>query len=252
MPKPIRSANLVSFDVFEVDLRAQELYKSGHRIKLQVQPFQVLAMMLERPGEVVTREEMQKRLWPADTFVDFDHSVNTAVKKLRQALGDDKDKPRYVETLPKRGYRFLAAVKGPAGTKQMGDSAGSAASAVARATPETAASPWVGRVAKLACEKGHPFAVLAADAPTAAERQKLDRANDDVGLSLLIAAQKLIMVPDGTPLRILEVEQELSRCQARILEGEHYGKTALVPLELLEESAELNAIRGPRQWSLRN
>src|SRR5580658_7784424 len=107
MPKPVRSANLVSFDAFEVDLRAQELYQGGRRIKLQVQPFQVLAMMLERPGEVVTREEMQKRLWPADTFVDFDHSLNTAIKKLRQALGDDKKKPRFVETLPKRGYRFL-------------------------------------------------------------------------------------------------------------------------------------------------
>ncbi len=97
---------------FEVDLRAQELYKSGRKIKLQVQPFQVLAMLLEQPGEVVTREEMQKRLWPADTFVDFDHSLNTAIKKLRQALGDDKKKPRFVETLPKRGYRFLATVKG--------------------------------------------------------------------------------------------------------------------------------------------
>jgi DNA-binding winged helix-turn-helix (wHTH) protein len=249
MPKPVRSANLVSFDVFEVDLRAQELYKGGHRIKLQVQPFQILAMMLERPGEVVTREEMQKRLWPADTFVDFDHSVNTAVKKLRQALGDDKSKPRFVETLPKRGYRFLAAVKRPAGTNA---ASAALAPAVSRTAKNAAESSWVGRVAKLACEKSHPFAVLAADAPTAAERQKLDTANDDVGLSLLIAAQKLIMVPDGTPLRILEVEQELSRCQARILEGEHYGKTALVPLELLAESPELNAIRGPRQWSLGN
>ena len=249
MPKPVRSANLVSFDVFEVDLRAQELYKGGHRIKLQVQPFQILAMMLERPGEVVTREEMQKRLWPADTFVDFDHSVNTAVKKLRQALGDDKSKPRFVETLPKRGYRFLATVKRPAGTNA---ASAALAPAVSKTAKNTAESSWVGRVAKLACEKSHPFAVLAADAPTAAERQKLDTANDDVGLSLLIAAQKLIMVPDGTPLRILEVEQELSRCQARILEGEHYGKTALVPLELLAESPELNAIRGPRQWSLGN
>lgn len=251
MPKPVRSANLVTFDVFEVDLRAQELYKGGRRIKMQVQPFQVLAMMLERPGEVVTREEMQKRLWPADTFVDFDHSVNTAVKKLRQALGDDQKKPRFVETLPKRGYRFLATVKGPAGGFQQGASS-AVATAVSRAAPETVASPWVGRVARLACEAGHPFAVLATDAPTAAERQKLDAANDDVGLSLLIASQKLIMVPKGTPLRILEVEQAHSRCQARILEGEHYGKTALLPLKLLADSPELNVTRGPRQWSLRS
>jgi hypothetical protein len=92
---------------------------------------------------------------------------------------------------------------------------------------------------------------VATDAPSAAERQKLDAANDDVGLSLLIASQKLIMVPEGTPVRVLEVEQAHSRCQGRILEGEHYGKTALLPLKLLAESPELNAIRGPRQWSLR-
>ena len=78
MAQPIRSANVIRFEGFEVDLRAQELYKAGRKIKLQVQPFQVLAMLLERPGEVVTRDEMQKRLWTADTFVDFDHSVNTA------------------------------------------------------------------------------------------------------------------------------------------------------------------------------
>jgi hypothetical protein len=110
----------------------------------------------------------------------------------------------------------------------------------------------VGRVAKLCCENGHSFALLATDAPTATERHKLDTANDDVGLSLLIAAQKLVMVAEGTPLRVLEVEQALERCQARILEGEHYGKTALFPLKLLKESPELNAARKPRQWSLTN
>jgi DNA-binding winged helix-turn-helix (wHTH) protein len=215
---------------------------------LQVQPFQVLAMLLERPGEVVTRDEMQKRLWPADTFVDFDHSVNTAIKKLRQALGDDKNKPRFVETLPKRGYRFLASVKKPA--------TNSAAAEVQVAAPaaakDTAASSWVGRVAKVCCEHGHSFAVVSIDEAAATERQRLEAANDDVGLSLLIASQKLIMVPEGAPVRIIEVEPQNSRCHARILEGEHYGKTALLPLKLLAESPELNAIRGPRQWSLGN
>jgi DNA-binding winged helix-turn-helix (wHTH) protein len=247
MPTPARSKNVVRFEVFEVDLRAQELYKGGRKVKLQVQPFQVLALLLEQPGEVVTREEMQKRLWPADTFVDFDHSLNTAIKKLRQALGDDKKKPRFVETLPKRGYRFLASVKRPATSS----AAAETPMAAPVAAKEDAASSWVGRVAKLACEDRHPFAVLATDAPTAAERQKLDAANDDVGLSLLIAAQKLIMVPEGTPVRILEVEQTHLRCQGRILEGEHYGKTALLPLKLLAESPELNAVRGPRQWNLK-
>jgi DNA-binding winged helix-turn-helix (wHTH) protein len=248
MAQTVRSANVVRFEVFEVDLRAQELYKAGRKVKLQVQPFQVLAMLLEQPGEVVTREEMQKRLWPADTFVDFDHSLNTAIKKLRQALGDDQKKPRFVETLPKRGYRFLVSVKKPAASSAVaGKQAAVAAPAAAK---DAAASTWVGRVAKLSCEDGHPFALLASDAPTAAERQKLDTANDDVGLSLLIASQKLLMVADGTPLRILEVEQSQSRCQARILEGEHYGKTAVLALKLLVESPELNAVRGPRQWNL--
>jgi DNA-binding winged helix-turn-helix (wHTH) protein len=246
MPTPLRSTNVVRFEVFEVDLRAQELYKSGRKIKLQVQPFQVLAMLLEQPGEVVTREEMQKRLWPADTFVDFDHSLNTAIKKLRQALGDDKKKPKFVETLPKRGYRFLASVKKPATS-----SAAAQTPMPAPVAEKEAVSSWVGRVAKLACEDRHPFAVLSIDAPTAAERQKLDAANDDVGLSLLIAAQKLIMVPEGTPMRILEVEQAHARCQGRILEGEHYGKTALLPLKLLAESPELNKVHGPRQWNLK-
>jgi DNA-binding winged helix-turn-helix (wHTH) protein len=248
MAQPIRSANVVRFEGYEVDLRAQELYKAGRKIKLQVQPFQVLAMLLEQPGEVVTREEMQKRLWPADTFVDFDHSVNTAIKKLRQALGDDKNKPRFVETLPKRGYRFLASVKKPATS--------SAAAEVQVAPPvapkDAAASAWVGRVAKVCCEHGHSFAVVSIDEAAAAERQRLEAANDDVGLSLLIASQRLVMVPEGTPVRIIEVESQNSRCHARILEGEHYGKTALLPMKLLLESPELNAIRGPRQWSLGN
>jgi DNA-binding winged helix-turn-helix (wHTH) protein len=248
MAQPIRSANVIRFEGFEVDLRAQELYKAGRKIKLQVQPFQVLAMLLERPGEVVTREEMQKRLWPADTFVDFDHSVNTAIKKLRQALGDDKNKPRFVETLPKRGYRFLASVKKPA----MSTAATEVQVAPPVAAKDAAASAWVGRVAKVCCEDGHSFAVVSIDEAAAAERQRLEAANDDVGLSLLIASQRLIMVPEGTPVRVIEVEPQNSRCHARILEGEHYGKTALLPLKLLTESPELNAIRGPRQWSLGN
>ena len=100
------------FGVFEVDPRAGELRRKGVKVKLQEQPFQVLAMLLERPGEVVTREELQKRLWPADTFVDFDHSLNAAVKRLRDALGDSADNPRFVETLARRGYRFVAPVNG--------------------------------------------------------------------------------------------------------------------------------------------
>jgi cholera toxin transcriptional activator len=104
------------FAVFEVDLAAGELRKNGTRIRLQEQPFQILVYLLDRAGEVVTREELRQKLWPADTFVDFDHSLNTAVNKLREALGDSASSPRYVETLARRGYRFLAPVQ-PAESK---------------------------------------------------------------------------------------------------------------------------------------
>ena len=99
------------FGVFELDLRAGELRKHGLLVRLQQQPFQVLTMLLEHPGEVVTREELQKKLWPANTFVDFDHGLNKAINKIRDALGDSAESPRFVETVARRGYRFLAEVK---------------------------------------------------------------------------------------------------------------------------------------------
>jgi len=112
MERPAVNPKTVQFGLFEVDLQARELRKSGVKIKLNEQPFQVLTVLLERPGEVITREELQTRLWPADTFVDFDLSLNGAVKKLRTALGDESDNPRFVETLYRRGYRFIAPVSG--------------------------------------------------------------------------------------------------------------------------------------------
>jgi TolB-like protein/DNA-binding winged helix-turn-helix (wHTH) protein/Tfp pilus assembly protein PilF len=99
------------FGLFEADFEQRILTKGGLRVKLQDQPFQVLEMLLERPGELVARDEIQQRLWPADTFVEFDDGLNTAIKKLRAALGDSSDNPRFVETIPRRGYRFLAATK---------------------------------------------------------------------------------------------------------------------------------------------
>jgi Tol biopolymer transport system component/DNA-binding winged helix-turn-helix (wHTH) protein len=112
MPVPADKSRVVRFGVFEVDLQEAELRKSGLRIKLQEQPFQILTTLLERPGETVTREALQRRLWPADTFVDFDHSLNSSIKKLREALGDDSENPRFIETLHRRGYRFIAPVNG--------------------------------------------------------------------------------------------------------------------------------------------
>src|SRR5215467_13276498 len=110
MERPAATLKTVQFGLFEVDLLARELRKSGIKIKLHDQPFQVLTVLIERPGEIVTREELHSRLWPSDTFVDFDLSLNSAVKKLRQALGDESDNPRFVETLYRRGYRFIAPV----------------------------------------------------------------------------------------------------------------------------------------------
>jgi DNA-binding winged helix-turn-helix (wHTH) protein len=110
---PAVNARLYRFGIYEVDLRSGELRKNGTKLKLQEQPFQVLAMLLEHPGEVLTREQLRQRLWPADTFVDFDHSLNTAINKLRDALGDSAANPRFIETLAKRGYRFIAPVAPP-------------------------------------------------------------------------------------------------------------------------------------------
>ena len=103
---------LLRFESFELDVRSRELRKGKERIRLQEQPFEILRLMLERPGDVVTREELAHRLWPDGTFVDFEHSLNAAVKRLRAALGDDADNPRFVETLPRRGYRFIASLAG--------------------------------------------------------------------------------------------------------------------------------------------
>src|SRR5271169_297682 len=101
---------VVRFGVFQVNLRSGELRKHGLRLRVPGQPFKILAILLERPGEVVTREELQKHLWPDDTFVDFEHSLNSAIKKLRAVLGDSAESPRYIETLPRLGYRFVAPV----------------------------------------------------------------------------------------------------------------------------------------------
>lgn len=110
MPSSASSTKIVRFGVFEVDLKACELRKHGLRLKLPEQPFQVLAVLLEKPGEIITRDELRNQLWPGDTFVDFDHGLNNAVMKLREVLGDSSENPRFVETIPRRGYRFIAPV----------------------------------------------------------------------------------------------------------------------------------------------
>ncbi len=123
-------SSIVRFGTFEVNLQTGELRHRGQRVKLQEQPFQVLAALLERPGEIVTREELHGQLWPADTFVDFDHSLNAAIKRLRDALGESADAPVFIETMARRGYRFIAPVDGCSGSVQI-----SAAAPLARPRP---------------------------------------------------------------------------------------------------------------------
>ena len=118
---PIR--RIFHFSVFEMDLEQRELRRNGLKIKLQDQPFQLLAALLERPGKLVTREELRKHLWPSDTFVDFDHSLNAAIRRLREALGDDPDTPRFIETVPRRGRTAFDLFGHRAGASDIGQKA---------------------------------------------------------------------------------------------------------------------------------
>src|SRR6516225_7202974 len=109
------SSSSIRFGTFELDLQTGELRHAGQKVKLQEQPFQVLATLLEHPGKIVTREELRNKLWPQDTFVDFDHSLNAAIKRLRDALGESADSPVFIETLARRGYRFIGSINTLAG-----------------------------------------------------------------------------------------------------------------------------------------
>ncbi len=110
MSSSVESKSKMTFGLFEVDLQSGELWKAGKKIKIQSQPFKVLTALLEHPGQVVSREELQLRLWGKNTIVDFDHSLGTAINKIREALGDSADNPRFIQTLARRGYRFIAPV----------------------------------------------------------------------------------------------------------------------------------------------
>jgi DNA-binding winged helix-turn-helix (wHTH) protein len=144
MSLPQHQPGIARFGIFELDFSAGELRKNGAKLRLQEQPFQVLALLLERAGDVVTREELRQKLWPSDTFVDFDHSLNTAINKVREALGDSAASPRYVETLARRGYRFLAPVQDGAqreNPRKPRNVAGTDAMAEERSSPTRALHP---------------------------------------------------------------------------------------------------------------
>src|SRR5579875_693363 len=123
------AARRYRFGAFEADAATGELRRQGIRVRLHAQPFQVLLLLLERPGEVVTREEISRELWPDGTFVDYEHGVNSAVNRVREALGDKAGAPRFVETLARRGYRFVAPVE------RIGDETASATDSIAPPDP---------------------------------------------------------------------------------------------------------------------
>lgn len=209
------------FGDFVVDSRAGELFRRGKKVKLQQQPLQVLVALLEARGEVVTREELRERIWPADTFVDFEHSLNTAIKKLRQALGDQAAKSKFVETLPRRGYRFLATVTG--GKEQPAPKTGS---------PRGLA----GKVFTVAAEEGIECVVAPVDGAAFQEWKRLTELGDDVGVSMMIGEKRLLLLAAGQTVRLLSLDPATGWCEVRALEGEHYGKTALVERKFLQET----------------
>jgi len=212
----------LSFGPFSVDLRAGELYKGKKKVKVQQLPLQVLGALLENPGEVVQREELKSRLWPADTFVDFEHGLNTAIKKLRQALGDNSEKPKYIETLPKKGYRFTGALNGE----------------VEKAPVKFAPSAAIaGKIFYVCAEDEIECVVAPVDEKAREEWQRLVALSDDVGVSMLIAHNRLLLLEVGKPVRVLSAGGPHGWCETRVLEGEHYGKTALLPRKSLREQA---------------
>ncbi len=209
---------MLKFGAYSVDARAGEVFKKGKKLEVQPQPLQVLVSLLENAGEVVTRDELRQKIWPADTFVDFEHSLNTAIKKLRQALGDSAVRPKYIETLPRRGYRFRGKV----------ESSGERTSAnVVRP------GPLAGKVFAVEAEKGIPCVMAPADENCRKEWERLISLDDDVGISMMIAEKRLMLVEGGHRVRVLTAEEKTPWCEVRIMDGEHYGRTALVERKAL-------------------
>jgi len=206
------------FGPFSVDLQAGELYRRRKKIKVQLLPLQLLGALLEKPGEVITREELKSKLWAADTFVDFEHGLNTAIKKLRQALGDNPAKPGLIETLPKKGYRFIGRLEAN-GAKPPAD------------PPRTTA--LAGKVFSVFAEDEIECVLAPADKASLDEWQRLITLGDDVGIAMMITNNRLLLIEVGKPVRALSADGPQGWLEARILEGEHYGKTALLPSKSL-------------------
>jgi DNA-binding winged helix-turn-helix (wHTH) protein len=222
MRDELPSEGRLGFDAYQVDLRTGELRKHGRKIRLAGRPFQILALLLEQPGELLTRKELQSRLWPADTFVDFEHGVNAAIQTLRRALCDSHKNPRYIETLPRRGYRFIAAVERIQADAVAKDS--SASDARQSATERRA--EWVGQVATIRDQAGGNYVLLPVTEEILREMRDCESAQDDLGISLLVAGEKLLLVECGTKVKILDASNSALGCRVRILGGQFVGEQA--------------------------
>ncbi|HXN17614.1 MAG TPA: winged helix-turn-helix domain-containing protein [Candidatus Binatus sp.] len=227
MRDEVPSEGGVRFDAYQVDLHTGEIRKHGLKVRLPPRPFQILALLLERPGELLTRKELQEHLWPADTFVDFEHGVNAAIQTLRRALCDSHKKPRFIETLPRRGYRFIAAVERiqphVAGTT-LASALQQKAPAVASPHPE-----WVGQIATICEEAGRNYVLLPISEEILSEMCACETAKDDLGISLLVAAEKLLLVNCGTRVQILDASDAHRGCMVRIMGGQFVGEKAFAP-----------------------
>jgi DNA-binding winged helix-turn-helix (wHTH) protein len=217
---PAKDNGTRKFADFVVDPRAGELFRRGKRVKLQHQPTQVLLALMEKPGQIVTREELRQKIWSEDTFVDFEHSLNTAIKKLRLALGDRATKSKFVETLPRRGYRFLARVEEDEETPIL----------------RTAPRALEGKVFVLVAEGGTECVLAPVDEKSLEEWRRLLVLHDDVGVSMMITDKRLLLLEAGKNVRVLALSGGVGWCEVRILEGEHYGRTALLNRKSLKTS----------------
>ena len=157
MPDELPHEGGLRFDDHHIDLRTGELRKHGRKIRLAGRPFQVLALLLEHPGELLTRKELQERLWSADTFVDFEHGVNAAIQTLRRALCDSHKKPRFIETLPRRGYRFIATAER---VQPHAETPLVSSKRLERPDVAPPRSEWIGQVATIHDEAGRNFVLL--------------------------------------------------------------------------------------------
>jgi cholera toxin transcriptional activator len=213
-PAPPRDSlpRLFRFGVFEADPRSGELRRNGAKVRIQEQPFQILLMLVERPGEVVTREDLRQRLWSNDTFVDFDHGLNTAINKLRDALGDVANNPRFVETLARRGYRFIAPVKAEYAERGPQLPVATGQSSISRTQPEVGTNqfgpdPWTvaaaGTAPPISATPAACSSTLAAD--LVASEAELPRPARGLTRTLFMLVQLMYLIFYAVALARLEI-----------------------------------------------